>query len=193
MPPYSTTSSDLLGPVDWQPYGDPLWLVCTNGRRDLCCAELGRPVTSSLAGRWPEETWETTHLGGHRFSATLLALPSGITLGRLDPDSAVDACVAIEAGRVPVPLTRGRAGQPGRAQVAELHLRRELRIDRIEDLVVVGVEDETVRIAARGSTYDVQVEQSLGEPRRQSCADLTMKPAPVYAVGSWVHDRHIST
>ena len=76
---------DLDGPDgDWAAYDAPLWLVCTNGRRDRCCAEVGRPITAALAGRWPEATWETTHLGGHRFAGTLLALPSGHTLGRLD-------------------------------------------------------------------------------------------------------------
>ena len=69
---------------DLAPYDGPLWLVCTNGRRDRCCAEVGRPIAAALAARWPEATWETTHLGGHRFSGTLLALPSGHTLGRLD-------------------------------------------------------------------------------------------------------------
>ena len=31
-------------------YDAPLWLVCTNGRRDRCCAEAGRPVAAALAG-----------------------------------------------------------------------------------------------------------------------------------------------
>ena len=66
---------------DLVPYEGRLWLVCTNGRRDRCCTEIGRPVAAALARHWPEETWETTHLGGHRFAGTLLALPSGHTLG----------------------------------------------------------------------------------------------------------------
>ena len=108
---------------DLTPYDGPLWLVCTNGRRDRCCAEIGRPVTAALAARWPEATWETTHLGGHRFSGTLLALPSGLTLGRLDAGTAVAACEEVAAGRVPELVTRGRAGLDGPAQVAELYLR----------------------------------------------------------------------
>ena len=80
----------------------------------VCCAERGRPIAEALAARWPEETWETTHLGGHRFAGTLLALPSGLALGRLDPTSAVRACADLEQGRWPGGRVRGRAGVLGR-------------------------------------------------------------------------------
>ena len=42
------------------PHDHPLYLVCTNGRRDLCCAELGRPIVAALSAAYPDETWETT-------------------------------------------------------------------------------------------------------------------------------------
>ncbi|ABL83877.1 MULTISPECIES: sucrase ferredoxin [unclassified Nocardioides] len=180
--------TELLGGLDdlsWEPYGDPLWLVCTNGRRDLCCAERGRPVAAALAARWPDATWETSHLGGHRFSGTLLALPAGVVLGRLDPGSAVAACAALEAGRLPAHLARGRSGLPGIAQVAELYLRAELGLHRLDDIRVVGVEDGRVRLEAGGAAYLVEVEESLGAPRRHSCADLRTKAAPVYTVVGW--------
>ena len=103
-------------------YDGPLWLVCTNGKRDRCCAELGRPIAGLLSQEWPEGTWETTHLGGHRFSGTLLALPSGLTLGRLDTYTALDACEAVERGEVPLQWVRGRAGRSGVDQARELHV-----------------------------------------------------------------------
>jgi len=127
-----------------------LWFVCTNGRRDRCCTEIGRPVTAALAARWPEGTWETTHLGGHRFSGTLLALPSGHTLGRLSTDNAVEACHQVERGGVPLELSRGRAGRSGVAQVRELHLRA-------------------------GGRADAEIVEVPGPERRQSCGDLQVK------------------
>jgi hypothetical protein len=139
------------------PYDGPLWLVCTNGRRDLCCAELGRPVAAALAARWPEATWETTHLGGHRFSSTLLALPSGHALARLDPTNALHACALLEKGEVPIDLSRGRAGLPPRDQVLELHV-------------------------LAGGSPDVELVEVAGEPRRQSCADLATKPTSRWEV-----------
>lgn len=139
------------------PYDEPLWFVCTNGRRDRCCAEAGRPIAAALTERWPEQTWETTHLGGHRFAGTLLALPTGHTLGRLDAASAVAACARLEDGQVPVDLSRGRAGLAPDAQVLELH-----------------------RLA--GGAEDVEVVEVAWPPRRQSCADLKEKPSVRYEV-----------
>ena len=142
---------------DWAAYDAPLWLVCTNGRRDRCCAEVGRPITAALAGRWPEATWETTHLGGHRFAGTLLALPSGHTLGRLDVASAVEACAILEKGSVPVEVSRGRAGLTPAEQVRELH-------------------------ALAGGDPDVDVVEVPAQPRRASCADLVEKPTTRWEV-----------
>ena len=174
-------------------YDAPLWLVCTNGRRDVCCAATGRPVAATLAARWPDATWETTHLGGHRFAGTLLALPSGFALGRLEPGTAVTACKELEAGRLPLDVARGRAGLPGAAQVAELHLRRELGLEDLAAVTVLAVGDPgddavdgaTITLEAGGAPYAVRVRTTDGEPRRQSCADLKTKPARVYEVVSW--------
>jgi hypothetical protein len=170
------------------PYDDLLWLVCTNGRRDLCCAEIGRPVTTALAARWPEQTWETTHLGGHRFAGTLLALPSGITLGRLDPATAVGACEEVAAGGHPLAFSRGRAGRPGGVQVGELAL-----LERYgAQLTFTGTSTGVLADGSDGSegqTTEVRCDQgsvtvvaSVGPPRRQSCADLATKPTRSYRV-----------
>lgn len=138
-------------------YCGPLWLVCTNGRRDLCCAETGRAVAAELVRHWPDDTWETTHLGGHRFSGTLLALPSGLSLGRLTPDDAVGACRSIEKGEVPLRLCRGRAGRPPAEQVHELHV-------------------------LAGGSPDAEVVEVPGPTRRQSCGDLAEKATTRFLV-----------
>ena len=145
---------DLLDPdldlTAMPAYDGPLWLVCTNGKRDRCCAELGRPIAGLLSQEWPEGTWETTHLGGHRFSGTLLALPSGITLGRLDTSNALAACEAVARGEVPADVVRGRAGRSGVDQVRELH------------------------VLAGGARTD-EVTAVPGPVRRQSCGDDKVK------------------
>lgn len=167
-------------------YDGPLWLVCTNGRRDRCCAEAGRPVAEALSARWPEETWETTHLGGHRFAATLLALPAGVALGRLDAGSAVAACKELESGRFPLVQARGRAGLPPIAQVAELHARAELGVEDLDAVRVRSVDGERVLLTVGDDGYAAEVGRTPTEPRRQSCADLKTKPGWEYRVRSWV-------
>ena len=171
------------------PYDEPLLLVCTNGRRDVCCAELGRPIAATLSAQWPEATWETTHLGGHRFAGTLLHLPSGVVLGRLDAVTAAEACAELEAGRFPIGRVRGRAGRDVRAQVAELHLRAELGLLDVDEVSTEPSQDDVVRAHVAGEAYSVTVRRSEGEPRRQSCSGLGTKPVSVYDVTSWGREQ----
>lgn len=176
-------SLDEIGSAVWQPSTDPLLMVCTNGRRDRCCSELGRPVAAALAERWPDATWETTHLGGHRFAATLLALPSGIALGRLDADTAVDACAALLAGELPDPgLVRGRAGLPGAAQAAEHAVRLREGLPGIGAVSVTGTDGDRVTLATPAGPVVATVTTGRGEPRAQSCGDEKVKSAPTYEV-----------
>ena len=60
-----------------------MWLVCTNGKRDACCARDGVPVARALAALRPDEAWECSHLGGHRFAANVALLPEGLCFGRV--------------------------------------------------------------------------------------------------------------
>lgn len=67
---------------------DSLLFVCTNGARDACCATVGRKLAVALADNLA--VWECTHLGGHRFAPTALALPTGNVHGRLTQDTALE-------------------------------------------------------------------------------------------------------
>ncbi len=163
---------DDLDRVELEPYAGALWLVCTNGRRDVCCAERGRPVAAALAQRWPEETWETTHLGGHRFAATLLALPHGVVLGHLDAGPAVAACADLLAGRRPPDVVRGRAGVPCSAQWAEEVLRREHGWRGLDDVAVLGVDGDEVRLATPDGMVTMEVATRPGPARTASCGGI---------------------
>lgn len=56
-------------------------LVCTHGRRDVCCGSMGTELYGNLAGtgRLPAgvRLRRTSHTGGHRFAPTFLLLPQG--------------------------------------------------------------------------------------------------------------------
>jgi hypothetical protein len=95
-----------------------LVLVCTNGKRDQCCAIRGRPVAAAVAADTDWDTWECSHLGGHRFAATVMLLPTGDMFGWLDPESAVEVMRRFDAGQLTASHYRGRAGQPFPVQAA---------------------------------------------------------------------------
>jgi hypothetical protein len=107
---------------------DPVFLVCTHGRHDACCAEQGRPVAAALAASHPEQTWECSHIGGDRFAANVVVLPHGLYYGRADRQSGPQIAKAHLGGRLSLDHLRGRAGYAFPVQAAEWHLRR--RLDR---------------------------------------------------------------
>ncbi|MGJ3509574.1 sucrase ferredoxin [Enemella sp. A6] len=144
---------------------EPVLLVCTNGKRDLCCALRGRPVALAAAEQRPGMVWETNHTGGHRFAPTGVMLPWGLTLARLDPQLAV---LAIDAARreefAPALLNdthnRGLSGLAPIAQSAEHYIRQlvgELRLGVFRTQVR---HDGLVEVARPGGhTWLVQVEE----------------------------------
>ncbi|KUG53734.1 hypothetical protein AVL62_02925 [Serinicoccus chungangensis] len=106
-------ASPTPGVVDEQ-----LLLVCTHGRKDVCCAVRGRPVAAALGATWPDEVWECSHTGGDRFAANLLVLPDGACYGGLDADGAAAVVREHRAGAPAVAHLRGRIGQDRRVQSA---------------------------------------------------------------------------
>jgi hypothetical protein len=98
---------------------EPVFLVCTHGRRNVCCARFGGPLAAGLAARYPGQVWETTHVGGHRYAANLVILPHGLYYGPVGVDLAAAAIGAYERGVITPSRYRGRAGQPKAVQEAE--------------------------------------------------------------------------
>jgi hypothetical protein len=106
----------------------PVLLVCTNGRRDVCCAVRGRPVALDAARLAPGRVWEASHTGGHRFAPTGVLLPHGATLARLDAQLAGAVLAASDGGHLPGSVLgpvhdRGRSALTPGAQAAESHVR----------------------------------------------------------------------
>lgn len=109
----------------------PTLLVCTNGRRDVCCAVRGRPVATAAAGLAPDRVWESTHTGGHRFAPTGVLLPWGLAYARLTEEGAAALLASSLDGHTDPRLLgpaheRGRSALPGVAQCAESAVRARL-------------------------------------------------------------------
>jgi hypothetical protein len=150
---------------------EPLLLCCTHSTRDACCARRGLPLHRALTATGTE-TWHASHLGGHRFAATMAALPLGVWLGRVPVEEAADVVALLREGRLPIDHLRGRAGVPPAVQAAEIAVRRHAGLDHVDDLVVEGAGDDgEVTFATRdGRTFAAQVRRvPTGHARAVSC------------------------
>jgi hypothetical protein len=100
----------------------PLFLVCTNGKRDPCCARWGLSVYSTMANHAADLVWQTSHLGGHRFAANVICLPHGIYYGRIRPEQAISLMIDYHTNRLTPQSYRGRAQYSPEVQAAEYFL-----------------------------------------------------------------------
>lgn len=115
----------------------PVLLVCTNGRRDLCCALAGRDLVRDLAAHLDGDAlWESSHLGGHRFAPTALVLPWGTVYGRLGADDALAVLAAASRGELASAGLRGRSTWTRAGQAAELAVRRATGEAALDTLTV---------------------------------------------------------
>lgn len=132
----------VLTAVPWlREHRVPVALVCTNSKRDVCCAVRGRPAAREAATMRPGRVWECSHTGGHRFAPTGVLLPHGTTFARADGEAIVAALDAAEHDRL-VPLLvdparlRGLSHLWPAAQAADAHVRRTQSVLGLTDLRV---------------------------------------------------------
>ncbi len=155
----------------------PLYLVCTHGKRDLCCARKGTAMFRALdQADLDGELWQSSHQGGHRFAATMLYLPYGVHYGRLDPNDVKALVQAHARGRVyDLDRYRGQTTLSLPHQAAEAWLREqldEMRIDGLEQLDHGEMDDDELyfaRFRTRDATeHRVIVAERQGKQARAS-------------------------
>lgn len=184
------TADDLLGAA--HALGSPLsssdedaeqmLLVCTHGTRDACCAVRGRPIVATLAKARPDEVWECTHLGGHRFAGTLLSLPDGACLGRLDPDTAVAAVTALRDGAVDAAFLRGTTRWIPPVQAAIVAVLGAHGPGALDDLTPGLVQEDGARtmveVLGRGALPPRVVVDVVAEDLPEAALSCGDKPKP---------------
>ncbi len=161
--------------------------MCTHGRHDACCAELGRPTVAALTASHPEQTWEVSHIGGDRFAANLLVLPEGLYYGRVTPEAAPALADRHRSGHLDLDLLRGRSGLPFPVQVAEVAARRVAGATGLRDLRVLSVrrDGDRVRRTPRGGRRGVRRAGAAyrpGTPHRLTCRAGRDSPVPDHEV-----------
>jgi hypothetical protein len=168
--------------VGLTPSGRALFAVCTHGRRDPCCAERGRPLASALSQAFPEETWESTHIGGDRFAGNMIAFPHGFYFGRVDPGLGIEVATGYLEGTVDLETLRGRSCRPIDVQAAEQHLRARHALTGVDDATVIDVRRSEAETFATFRTpigmHEVVVLRVLGPAGRLTCHSATVGQPP---------------
>jgi hypothetical protein len=183
-PPFA--GADAAG---WTETDGPLYLVCTHGRHDRCCALRGRPVARALAADEPVRTWECSHVGGDRFAANVVVLPAGLYLGRVEADEVVGVVRDLAAGTLPAGRVRGRSSLSLPAQAAQQFARESSGRwgrDDLQPVVQETVAVDTWRIVLTGpGGPDVEVVVGYdragdGTAARLTCDAVEAKTVPLF-------------
>jgi hypothetical protein len=116
------------------PVDEPLYLVCTHGKHDPCCARRGAPLFRSI--EHVASAWECTHVGGDRFAGNLVCFPHGMYFGRVPAAEGPRVVAAYADGRVALGHYRGRSAFSPPVQAAEQEVRARLEIEGVDDLVL---------------------------------------------------------
>ncbi|MET9313104.1 sucrase ferredoxin [Kribbella sp. NPDC003505] len=130
----------LAGNDPGQVSDEPVYLVCTHGRHDACCAVRGRPVAAALATAYPERTWECSHIGGDRFAANVVVLPHGLFYGHVPTARAVELAKRYDEGVVVPDLLRGSGAFNPAVQAAQHFARAAGHSPAVGNLLPQSVE-----------------------------------------------------
>jgi hypothetical protein len=169
-----------------EPMDGPMFLVCTHGTKDMCCALLGRPLAASLGASYPHRVWEVSHVGGDRWAGNLLVVPDGYLHGQLDPTEADVVARAAFAGHVEPEHLRGRTGATTQwAQYAEIAVRQHTGLRGLddvialsEDIVEAGPESEARAVLVRAglATFSVTISRLSPIGRGPSRCNAMVSP-----------------
>ncbi|MDX6295061.1 MAG: hypothetical protein QOH50_4136 [Kribbellaceae bacterium] len=178
----------LAGRDQGAPSDEPIYLICTHGRHDPCCAMRGRPTAAALAAIHPDRTWECSHVGGDRFAANVVLLPHGLFYGHVPPTRAAEVVSRYDEGLVVPDLLRGVGALPPQVQAAQHFARaarRSLKVDSLRPTAVqelardrwrVRLDDEgqevVVVVAARLVAIDGSMTCASSPPGRVRQFDL---------------------
>ena len=152
------------------PLDHPLYVVCTHGKRDRCCAKNGRPLYDALRSEVDTDwVWQSTHVGGDRFAGNVVAFPQALYYGRVEPGDAAGLLRSHAEDRIDLELYRGRAAFSFQVQAAEQRVREAEGLLGIDDLALVGCRargEDAWRVrfrSADGRAHEVDVTAELAD------------------------------
>jgi hypothetical protein len=164
-----------------EPVDGSIFLVCTHGKHDRCCARYGRPLWQAVSEQLDEEAaWQCTHVGGDRFAGNLVVLPEGVYYGRVDREDVSDLVDRHLDGELSLDHYRGRSCWPFPVQAAERRIRAEEGLTSIADLRLARATREgdrrwTVGFETRVGRREVDVVEEAGELTLLTCSSAVAR------------------
>jgi hypothetical protein len=177
---------DLRAVDPWtaaSPIAEPLFLVCTHGKHDRCCARSGRPLFDALNEQLvAESVWQCTHVGGDRFAGNVVCLPHGVYYGRVERADIPGLVDEFLSGQIALEHYRGRSCWPFAVQAAERRIRAEEGLTAADDLSLATLAETaerrwTVAFSTPAGRREVEVVGEWGELTQLTCnADAAKRP-----------------
>ena len=144
------------------------YFVCSHASRDLCCSRYGLATWRRLHELSGGRSWQSTHLGGHRFAPNVLVLPQARLYGRVHLPQVERFFKKVEKGEVDYDLLRGKSEFPSEAQVCECLV--EAAVES-----VASYDSNSVRFHSEKGEIEVSVPPSDEIPVIASCGDAEPK------------------
>jgi (2Fe-2S) ferredoxin len=148
--------------------GHPLFLVCTHGKHDACCAKYGLPLYEAIRELVDEGwVWQCSHVGGDRFAGNLVCLPEGVYYGRVGAGDVLALLDEHLVGRAHLDFYRGRSCHSFPLQAAEGVVREASGMLDLDGLKLVST--SPIRFRAGETEYEVEVAREQGELAQLTC------------------------
>jgi hypothetical protein len=178
-----------LGSLDFEqvltgkPMARSLFLVCTHGVHDRCCAKFGNALYQQMDRSAGEDAWQVSHIGGCRFAPNVVVLPQGLVQGRVAADDCAQLVQEASAGRAVPRLLRGRSCYDKPVQAAEYFLRTEAGETGALRLETVGLCDRDWKVVFRSGAEKRTVwmtREDTGIFTYKSCAAVERSARPEF-------------
>lgn len=156
-------------------YSGKLYLVCTNGRRDKCCAVYGPEVYQAMTAEAGNAVWQSSHIAGHNQAPVMLFFPHGVNYAHATPSEARRLIRSYQKEQVILHHYRGRVCYENHLQAAEHFWREQTGVIDLPGLVIesdkqIGADQwevsirglnsgksETIYLVRRRSAYSIPI------------------------------------
>lgn len=167
---------------------EPMYLVCTHGKVDMCCSKFGLPILKLLTD-YGANVWQCTHVTGDRFAPNVVQVPYGYYYGHLKLEEMLAFYKSLCANEIYFPKYRGRNYNTRHQQAAEYFLRKHLNDFGYDNLLFqtqkTSIEQTSFEIyhVPTSQTYEVVIDCVQSEEQYfMNCLATERKPVEVYSL-----------